>query len=342
MIQFREARAQDDAQLTRLVATPLPGDLSLAFCREPSYLASCAQCGPARQVLTAVQGDQVVALCSFFLRSYQWEGQQREVWLLGDFRALPQHAGRGITGRGWKAIRQRLQGRPALISLLRDNPRTLRLFSKPRPHWPRLHPVGSLCTNITPLGWWPPQTSSYPVRALSENEVLTFANSRREPLSPQIHASDFGRALPPAQQFWGVFSPQGKLLGGAGLAQQRAHRQVKIAGYGGIYARLHRWGRALRLPLLPEPGSQVALSTATLLDCPQPGPFRALFDRLKREARAAGSSFLVWCRGGAVDPTRLWDRLRFRLHSRLYQLLWDDQQPLPPLTGPLGYEVAWL
>lgn len=346
MIEFREARAEDDEQLTRLIASPLPGDLSLAFCREPSYLTSCARCGPRRRVLTAVQQGQVIALCSFFLRSYHWGGTTHQVWTLSDFRALPQHAGKSITGRGWRAIRQLLEGRPAMISVLRENHRTMRLFSKPRPQWPGLHPIGALCTNITPLWKWPrllaardPQASL--VRQLSPEQVLSFANDRREPLSPRIGAEDFGTVLPPMDRFWGVFSTRGELLGAAGLSEPRAHRQVKISSYGGFYARLHRWSRVLGVPLLPDPGSQVALSTACLLNCSAPGPFRSLFARLKVEARKAGSSFLVWCKGG-TDFTSVWDRLRFRYHSRLYQLLWEGDRPLPALPSPLGYEVAWL
>ena len=341
MIEFREARPQDDAQLTQLVGSPMPGNLSLAFCREPSYLESCVSCGPIRRVLTAVEGETVVALCSFFLREYQWAGQARQVWTLSDFRAVPEQAGRSITGRGWTAIRSLLDGRPAMISVLRDNQRALKLFSKPRPGWPRLAPIGDLCTNITPLWKWPRVSHPHSVRVLDQAEVADFVNGSKEALSPLVDPNDFGTVLPPAQRFWGVFGNDGRLVGCAGLSESGNFRQVKIHSYAGFYGKLHLIGRYLGLPMLPEPGSKVRLSTACLLHCPQPGPFRALFDRLKAEAQAVGSKFLVWCRGGD-DPTWPWDRLRFRYHSRLYQLLWEGDQPLPQLSSPLGYEVAWL
>jgi hypothetical protein len=294
--------------------------------------------------LAAIEKEQVVALCSFFLRLYRWAGRAQSLWTLSDFRALPRQAGKGITGRGWTAIRQLLGGHPAIISVLDDNQRALRLFSKPRPGWPRLFPVGRLCTNITPLWRWPTPSHPYLVRQLCQNEILDYANSRVQPFSPVIEAADFGTVLPSGQRFWGVFRSDGELLGMAGLSEPRDYRQVKIHGYGGGYLRLYRLGRALGLPLLPEPGSVVPLSTASLLNCPQPAAFRALFDRLKNEARSAGSKFLVWCRGPSVadDPTYLWDRMRFRYHSHLYQLLWDGDQALPAVASPLGYEVAWL
>lgn len=335
MIEFRPARPEDDAQLTRLVSQPMPGDLSLAFCREPSYLGSCAQYGPPRRVLTAVEGDRVVALCSFFLREYHWDGQPRAVWTLSDFRALSSKAGLSITGRGWKCLRGMLDGIPAVISVLHDNRRALRLFSKPRPGWPSLRPVGDLCTNITPLWRWPRSAQPSTVAPLERGQVLAFHAGHPEPLRPLLGESDFGTVLPPAQRFWGVFDDTGSLQGCAGLSEPAAFRQVKIHGYSGVY----KWLR--RLSLLPRVGSTVPLSFASLLHCRQPEAFRALFERLKSEARAAGSRFLVWCQGGP-DLTAWWDRLRLRYKSRLFQVLWDGDPPLPPLRGPLSPEVAWL
>ena len=341
MIEFREARAEDDAQLTKLVCQPMPGDLSLAFCREPSYLASCAHCGPPRRVLAAADGDRVVAVCSFFLREYHWNGQPRAVWTLSDFRALSSKAGLSITGQGWKSIRRFLGGLPAMLSVIEDNRRALGLFAKKRPNWPTLRPLGQLCTNIQPLLQWPAACTAYQVRPIEPEAVVQFHNGQARPLSPLVEGADFGAVLPSASRFWGVFDRDGVLRGCAGLSEPHAYRQVRIHGYAGLYRKLYRLGQACGVGLLPEPGSQVPLSTATLLDCPEPAPFRSLFARLKAEARQAGSSFLVWCRGG-TDHTRLLDRFRFCYSSRLYQVLWEGDQPLPALSGPIHPEVAWL
>lgn len=319
----------------------MPGDLSLAFCREPSYLSSCAHCGPPRRVLVATDKGQVVALCSFFLRSYQWMGRKLSVWMLSDFRALPQHAAKSITGRGWRAIRDLLEGHPAMLSVVRDNLRAHKLFTKSRPGWPTLAPIGSLCTNISPLWENSFKPGPYRVDVLHAEQVLAFTNRRKDPISPLVEGRDFGSVLPEASRFWGVYSPEGGLLGCAGLSEPLAYRQIRIHAYSGFFGMLYRLCHALRLPLLPVPGSLVPLSTACLLSCPHPVAFQALFEVLKRQARLAGSRFLVWCMAGSAR-TRLWDNLRFRYRSDLYQLLWPGERPLPAVTGPLGYEIAWL
>lgn len=344
MTTFREALPEDDAALTELIALPMPGDLSLSFCRAPSYLESCQRCGPSRRVLVAVQEERVVAMCSFYLREYHWHGQPRAVWMLGDFRALPGAAGRSITGQGWRAIRGLLGGHPALISVVEENDRALRLFSKPRRGWPHLHPVGDLRTEITPLGFRPRGRHAHSVRWVEASRVVEHVQAHRRPLSPLVEEADFGSVLPLRGRFWGVFDRADRMVGCAGLSEPwlfGGHRQVVVAGYGGVYRWLYRLQRLLRGNWLPNPGDEVRSSTAVLLDCPDPAAFRALFHALQLESQEVGSQFLVWNR---PDPEHLplWDRLRFRYRSRFYQLLWEGDQPLPPIPSPIGYELSWL
>ncbi len=340
---FREARPEDDAQLTRLIATPMPGDLSLSFARQPSYLAACAQCGPHRRVLVATDGETVVALVSFFLREYWWDGQPRPVWTLSDFRALPERAGFGITGQGWKALRELLGDYPAMMSVVQDNDRAFALFSKPRPGWPRLVPIAPLHTNLSPLlpvPTWP--SLRYETRRLTREELLRTLKTKPAALSPLLESQEFGTVAAPSEEFWGVFERfSGRLCGSAGLWNQRAHRQVRIHAYSGWYGRLERLGQLLRRPLLPPVGSEVPVRSVSFLRCPEPTAWSVLLRRLKTEARRQGAKFLVWCREGPSPSD-----LGFTYRSHLYQVLWNDENPLPALAkpdhNPLGFEVAWL
>lgn len=340
---FREARPEDDAQLTQLIATPMPGDLSLSFTRQPSYLKACSQCGPTRRVLVALDGERVVALTSFFLREYWWDEQPRQVWTLSDFRALPERAGFGITGQGWKALRGMLGGHPAMLSVVGDNKRALALFSKPRPGWPRIRPIADLRTNLSPLLPLPAWASRrYTTRRLTQDELKAVIDEKPPLLGPLIEVGELGDLTAPSNQFWGVFEGHsGKLCGSAGLWNQSAFRQIRIHSYRGWYGRLSRLGQALRIPLLPPPGSEVPVCTASLLRCSDPAAWSVLLRRLKSEARRQGAKFLVWCREGS-NPLNL----SFAYPSRLYQVLWDDEKPLPTLAKPdhypLGFEVAWL
>lgn len=345
MMEFREARPSDDPQLTQLVSTPLPGGLQLAFCREPSYLKACAECGPPRRVLVAADGEEILGLCSAFRRPFWCHSKVQNLWIVSDFRARPSAAGRGITGRGWTALRDILGGEPALISLLDENPRSRRLFSKPRPGWPRLHPIIDLQTHISPLLSWPdpPSLPEVSARAVSAQQASAFFQEEgaKEDLFPVIESTDFGTILGSSEHLLGVFEHD-RLVGCAGLWDPSDHRQVKVHGYGGMFAQAHRWTRKLSPKMgLPEPGTNVPVSFVCPLLCQDPEHFRTLLAALRTEARRAGSQFLIWCRGGG-GTSRWFDPFRFSYPSALYQLLWDDDAPF---TGPLesrGFEVAWL
>ena len=335
---FREAGPEDDAQLTQLIATPMPGDLSLSFQRRPSYLQACSLCGPPRRVLVALEGEQLVALTSFFSREYWWDGQFRSVWILSDFRALPQRAGFGITGQGWKALRTLLDDKPALLSVVEDNSRALSLFCKPRPGWPRLHPVAQLRTNLTPIfGWRTSFSHRYRVLRLDPDTFLQACSQTDVPLYPKVERADLE---PFGSDLWGVFEGE-RLLGFAGLLDQSRHRQVVIHAYHGWYQKLYRLGCRLGLPLLPPPGSQVKHGTVGLLHCPDPAAWSALKSTLQTRAGSNGARFLVWCRAGR-NP---WN-LSFTYRSRLFQILWEGENPLPTLAkssaDPLSFEVSWL
>ncbi len=345
MMEFREARPSDDPQLTQLVSTPLPGNLQLAFCREPSYLKACAECGPPRRVLVAVEGEKILGLCSAFRRPFWCQNKVQDLWVVSDFRALPKAAGRGITGRGWQALRGILGGEPALISLLHENPRSRQLFSKPRPGWPRLHPVVGLQTHISPLLSWPdpPSRPEVVARSVSAQEATAFFQNQgaKEELFPVIEATDFGTVLGSSENLWGVFE-QDRLVGCAGLWDPSVYRQVKVHGYAGMYAQAHRWSKKFSQKMrFPDPGSVVPVSFVCPLLCPDPENFRTLLAALRTKARSEGSRFLIWCRdeGGA---SRWFDPFRFSYPSTLYQLLWDDDAPITPALESRSFEVAWL
>lgn len=332
---FSEAQPSDDEQLTQLIARPMPGDLSLSFSREPSYLNACARCGPPRRVLVAKEQDKIVALTSFFLRDYWWNEKPTEIWTVSDFRALPSKAGLGITGKGWKALRLLLDHKPAIISVVADNPRAVALFLKPRPGWPRLHPLADLRTNLTPLIFTRrPQNGPYQTRPLSAEELQRALKQNPQPLQPVVDDKDFGTTLPPADNYWGVFHND-TLLGYAGLHDQSAHRQIRIHSYAGWYQIL------ARLRLLPQPGSEIPLRTASLVHCPDSTAWSVLKQRLEHEAKQQNAKFLVWCRAGRAPLD-----LSFTYRSRIYQLVWEGEKPLPPLAKkgphPLSFEVAWL
>lgn len=340
-MEFRLAQPEDDRELTRLIGLPMPGELSLSFTREPSYLSSCAHCGPRREVLLAQHNGEVLALCSYFLHHYRVRGQWREVWTVGDFRATLKAASRSVTGRGWAALRERLEGKPALISVVDQNRNALRLFSKQRKNWPSLHKIGELTTYMLPLigsGDSPPfgvvrPSAGAVVKSLNEWWKDSF-------LAPQVVASDFGSVLPPAESFRAV-SDGTQLLACGALWDQSDYRQVKVAGYRGSYVNLKRWSDRLGLGILPQPGASVTSTFACFLEGIEPQATRAVMEALCGEAKRSGSHFLVYSqdRSKPAPFPKSW-LLPLSYPSTLYQLVWPGDQKLP--FSSVGYPVCWL
>lgn len=335
MIRFREAKAEDDQELTRLVARPMPGNLSLSMARDPSMLASCANYGPPRRVLVAEQRAELVAVCTHFLWRYRVGDEVREIWTVADFRAEQRAAASSVTGLGWRALKKRLEGKPALISLVEDNPLSFRLFSKARKGWPGLHQVTRLKTLMLPLALLPSIQSNLGILQPSEEQTCRLLNGDKRHLAPVFEIGDIGRVTPAAESF--LAHHDGVKLSACGaLWDPSDYRQIRIAGYDGWYAKLKRWCS----PLLPERGSEVRVRFAAFLKGSCRRSAEQVFRGLAARAKEQGAQFLVWG-GEAGEPPpfpRHWPH--FRMDSSLYQLCWDEEERLP--RAECGYEVAWL
>lgn len=326
MMVFREARPEDDPQLTSLIAKPMPGALSLSFCREPSFLRSCAECGPPRRVLVAEAEGRMVALCSHFLHTYRVGGVEREIWTVGDFRALPEAAYRSVTGRGWRALRERLQGKPAVMSVVDQNMAALRLFAKQRKGWPRLHPVARLQTYLFPLMGVAAGDEYGLVRPSADVFSNSWNDREGTPFQPRLQ-----RSLIAGDLF--ALSDGAGLRAAGCLWDQSAHRQWRVAGYSGAYRRLYQMG------VLPAPGHPVSVATACFLHG-QAAARAELLARLRALAAARGYSFLVYSQScdRPLPFPRWWPRLSYP--STLYQLVWEGDEEL--LFGNTDYPVCWL
>jgi len=241
VIRFREARAEDDSALTRLVAIPMPGDLSLSMAREPSMLASCASHGPPRRVLVAEEKNELMAVCTHFLWRYRVGTEVRELWTVADFRAERRAAASSVTGLGWRALRERVEGKPALISLVEDNPISLRLFSKARKGWPGLHRVARLKTLMLPLAALPPVHPGLGLFQPAEEQIRRILNEDRRHLAPVFEKDDIGCVTPGPENF--LAHHDGVRLAACGaLWDPSEHRQIRYhqpTPSAGPYAHVH-------------------------------------------------------------------------------------------------------
>ena len=288
-------------------------------------------------MLTAALGEDLVALCTFFPWTYWQEGEKKEIWTVADFRAQRMAAQRSVTGRGWKALRERLEQKPALISVVDDNPISYRLFSKGRPNWPRLHKVASLKTLILPL--WNLLASPREVGLVGPSAAQISECWRLQApqfdLSPVLEAADIGVVTPAIEEFVACFDGSQVLASGA-LWDPSQYRQIRVESYGGLYARIRSLG------LLPPPGSEVKAFFAAFLAGSCFSSVKKVFRELLRRAQDRGAHFLVWG-GDREQPAPFpsyWPHFSYK--SSLFQLLWEGDKAMSPGGRRAAYEVAWL
>ena len=332
----------DDPQLTQLISQPMPGNLSLRFQRQPSYLQACSQCGPDREVLVAESEGEILALCSHFRWTYWLQGRVRELWMVGDFRVKPKAALRSITGQGWSALRERLGDVPAFMSIVDDNITAQRLFSKARKNWPVLHPVTQIVTYILPL-FATHRHSSLGMIQPSKEALVGYLNKDRgrQAFAPVLKDENFGREAPDIHSFVGMMDGS-ELSACGGLWFQDQYRQISVDSYAGWYGKLKSLSQKIRLNLLPPLGSKLSVAYASFMRSSDDRTRKGLLNHLGGIARGQGASFLVWGQNAnqafPLSPLRP----RFAYRSTLYQLIWPGREA-SKLQAPYGnYEVAWL
>ena len=109
-VYFEAASPEDDAAIRRLLRrTPMPGDVTIGYHREPSFFRSLLPMGNRTQVAVgrpADNPDRVVALGCRTIRELFVEGTPQRVGYLSQMRVDPEYRGRGLVDQGFRKIRE--------------------------------------------------------------------------------------------------------------------------------------------------------------------------------------------------------------------------------------------
>jgi GNAT superfamily N-acetyltransferase len=299
----RVATPGDDAAIRRLLAAnPVPGRITLAFEREPSYALGCRTHGPFWQVVVARQAGsgQIGALLCRAARSRYVNGEARDVGYFGQLRVDAAHRGRWLTTHLLHAVEQvhadgRVSGYLATIS--DGNPRAHDLLVRlARSRFPTFRPVGRLWTLALhlplrpagrPAGWpagrrapgGPPAMSADEISragAGDVGEIVAFLrrHGREKQFFPAYAEADFsaGGTTPGfAVEDFVVARRRGDIAGVVGLWDQTGAKQTVVRGYNGALRWLRpAYNAAARLmgarsAPLPAPGAHLRAAHAAFV-----------------------------------------------------------------------------
>ena len=357
-VRFSAATPEDDAAIRRLLRrTPMPGDVTVRYEREPSFFRSLQPMGAATQVVVGRPDDapgRVVALGCRTIQRRFLGGKAQRVAYLSLLRVDPAYRGQGLVAQGFRTIRRWHEADPVActyITITADNAAARhRLVEAPTGTIPACRPVADLRTLALVLRRWRwarPDGPAGITVTRGPSDLAAVAQflrdeGRTRPLFPVYHAEDFTSPSMLDFDLADLFVARrgGQVVGTLGLWDVSGHKQAVVHGYRGAL----RWTRpavnaALRLAgarPLPAPGTplrSVYASIACAAD-DDPAVCTALLDRAYRATAATDAAFLIV--GGAVgdpflDAAASYGHIPYR--STLYTAQWTDAAHSVPLNA---------
>lgn len=312
-IDLATPRDDDDLRAV-LAATPMPGPVAVACCREPSYFGAAGVDGRFRQTLVArcTATNRIVAMSSRSVMTRYVNGQPSDIGYLGALRILPRHRGRFLLARGYAFLHDLHHDGRALLyltTIAEGNATALSLLTSGRAGLPAYHPAGRYHTAAIPLtarGPAPRPSTHLEIRPACHADVprITAFLSRLGPTRqffPCYQADDFFtdsgllRGLRPDDLL--LAFRHGQLVGTCGAWDQHSFRQHVVTGYHGWMRLLRPWcniaASARRRPRLPAVGQPLRCLMAALPVAEDPDILAALLAATLARRRAGPWDYLM-------------------------------------------------
>lgn len=365
------AGPEDDLALRRLIAeTPMPGDLTSSFEREPGYFLGCSTMGHFCQVIVArceETGEVAGMLCRACTPRFV-NGRVEEVGYLTQLRVAQKYQGRHLL-RGGKPFFMQCHAdgrvRGYFLVAAAGNPAAHAAFmGRESEGFPTLRPLDSIATLGIIVGRQrrqslPAGVSLEPGHPDVLSDVVAFLQREgaRKQLFPCYREEDFissGLTRDAHLEDMAVAWRDGQIVGTAGLWDQSAYKQTVIRGYHGSL----RWLRPLyNIALrgmgaqpLPQPGERLNFAWVSFICVADDDAevFDALLHRIYNRAVERGYAYLMLGfseRDALLAVARRFRHITYR--SRIYVF---DLDPAGPAAGfaasldnrPCYVEVAQL
>lgn len=338
---FSFAGPADDVDLRRLLReNPMRGAISVAFTREPDYFSGTTLVGGNDRTLLARENGRLVATGHVVTRPCWLNGEVRPCAYLGELRLDASVQGRwDIIRSGYARFAEDYAGQPAdfcFTSIIADNHRARRLLEHGVRGLPRYEFIDNFVTLLLPTGERCAACDHDAVTGADVplNDLVNFLNvpARTRQLAvhwtPDLLTSLSRHGL--ASKDFIVLRHGGKIIGCAGIWDQRAFRQVHIHRYAPWLAACRPFVNLFaplfgqpRLPASGAPLDQAFLSPLAL--APEGiAALPTLLDLARHAAATRGLACLAL--GYAESDTMLAPILRKirgrRYASRLYQVQW--------------------
>jgi hypothetical protein len=309
---FALARPEDDEDLRRLlVNTPMPGNLTVSFAREPNYFLGCSTMGHRCDVLVArhLPSGELAGVMCHGIRPVYINGTATEVGTIGQVRIAEHHRGKGLLRRGLPLFIER--SRPDLPNfgvMAADNPRARRaMVEHPPPGFvvrdvARITTLGIILRRPKPLRRGSLDVGHGTEETLDEIVDFLRRESGKRQYYPVYEKDDLleGRLLRGlALEDIIVIRGSGRIRGTVAVWDQSGYKQSIVRAYGPALQKLRPWhDRAARLwhaEPLPAPGEPLhaVYAAVVCVEDDDQAVTRCLIREAYNAARERGFAYLL-------------------------------------------------
>jgi len=361
--EFALATAADDDGLRALLRQiAMPGDITLAFLREPSFFLAEQAGSAASQVLVCHNRQQgrIVGMGTRSVRSVYMDGGPTRVGYLGMLRGIPQERGNIGLARGYQFLKRLHEDGMVpyyFTAILDENADAVKLLTSGRAGLPVYRPCARLTTYLIPLSCRQrnPKLSdavSRGTRDLLDEAVayLQWWNSHYQ-FAPVYSLQDIlgeSELLPGfSWENLYIYREQGAVRGTLGVWDQSSFKQTVVTAYSprmqAVRPLFNLYAAVRRIPRLPRAGDAIKLLYGTCSSGDGPA-FARLVQQVCTEWSGRGYDYLTVGFNAESECAAIASRLATqRIKSTLYAVYWPDHAVvLPKEERPIHTEVATL
>lgn len=361
--EFALATEADDGELRALLSQiAMPGNITLAFLREPSFFLAEQAGSTSSQVMICKdrKEGQIVGMGSRSIRCVYIDGKPTSVGYLSMLRGVPQARRNTGLARGYQYLKE-LHADGAVpyyfTTIIDDNTEAKALLTSGRAGLPVYKPAAHLITYLIPLTKkrWRQKIRHEVSRENLDRlpEAVTFLqewNSRYQ-FAPMYTLQDMlgqSNLLPGfSWENLYVYRENGKVLGTLGVWDQQSFKQTAVTAYSRrmevIRPFYNLFAYVRSIPRLPRAGASINILYAAFMSGD-----KSVFAELLEQACAdqSGKGFDYLSVGFCEDNELSSIASRYatqRIASTLYIVYWQDSSVLLPETNrPVHLEIATL
>lgn len=366
LFKFGLAGAAEDSALRAVLRqVSMPGDISLAFHREPSFFIA-EQAGNIKSQTLVYQDEEsgrIVGVGGRSMRLTHVDGDKKVVGYLSMLRLLPEARGGTVLVRGYKHLRLLHSDGEApyyFTTIFSENTHAQSALESGRAGLPTYAYIGTLSTYMIPLSkrrrLW--KTDERVIvcdedSLLSAQKCLEGWNSRFQ-FAPSYSMEDLSgctNLLPnfSLKDFY-VYRERDAVIGTFGVWDQGSFKQTIVTGYSAAIkvakpfynglARLRGW------PLLPKIGEKIKSVYAAFMssDNDDVNVFESLLIQACSDWSGKGYDYLLvgLCDGNPFQSVAASFANR-KIDSKIYLVHWpEDKVVLPESSRTVHLEIATL